>query len=235
MGLTEAIPNKTYVIEILGESGQKVQEIPVSGNLKIGRGAEEFKPNVLIPPECGSASRDHAGLDLRGPYPVLEDRSRLGTIVNGTLLDHATKQLSDGDEIIFGVFEDGWRVRFRSVDQEEVTRTPDALEMLVVSENPRMVRIGLNPINEKLGRDAFQLIKFLSENRGRWYTTDRLVDLIWLDPDTMPIAPKQALSKCKRRVNDLLNDYLGGQDAIVAWPHRGYCMKPRLDPPDKSL
>lgn len=234
MGIEESTSEKAYIFEVLGEAGQKVQEIPVSGLLKIGRGSKEFKPNVLIPPECGSASRDHAGLDLRGPRPVLEDRSRHGTLVNGTLLEHETTELSDRDEIIFGVFEDGWRVRFRSVDQEDVTKTPDALEMLVVSENPRLVRIGSNPINEELGRDAFHLIKFLSEHRGRWFPTDRLVDVLWPDPDRMPIASKQALSRCKRRVNHLLNNYLGGQDAIVVWPHRGYCMKPRLDSPQKS-
>ena len=164
----------------------------------------------------------------------MEDRSRLGTIINGIRLEHATTELFDKDEIIFGMSEDGWRVRFRSVNQEDVTKSPDALELLVVSENPRLVRIGSNVIEEKLGRDAFNLIKFLSEHRGRWYPTDHLVDLIWLDPDKMPIAPKQALAKCKRKVNDLLKLHLGGLDAIAAQPYRGYCMKPRLDPPEKS-
>ena len=234
MGSEESTPENSFVLEILGESGQKVQEILVSGFLKIGRGSNDFKPNVLIPPECGSASRDHAGLDLRGPHPVLEDRSRYGTIVNGVLHVHESMELSDGDEIIFGGFEDGWRVRFRILDQQEVTKFPDPLEMLVVSDNPRLVLIGTNPVEEKLGRDAFNLVKFLSENRGRWYPTDRLVDLLWPDPERMPIAPNQALARGKKKVNDLLKPHLGGQDAITAWPHRGYCMKPRLDPPGKN-
>ena len=69
-------------------------------------------------------------------------------------------------------------------------------------------------IEEKLGRDAFHLIKFLSEDRGKWYPTDSLVDLLWPDPDRMPIAPHQALAKCKRRVNDLLKPFFSEQDAI---------------------
>jgi hypothetical protein len=103
--------------------------------------------------------------------------------------------------------------------------------MLVVSENPRLVRIGPSVIDESLGRDAFRLFKFLSENRGRWYPTDRLVDVLWPDPDKMPLAPKQALSRCKKKVNNLLKPSLGELDAIVAKPYRGYCMNLRLDPP----
>ncbi len=120
------------------------------------------------------------------------------------------------------------------MDQGAVTQPADLLEMLVVSENPRQIRIGPNVIEENLGRDAFHLLKFLSDNRGKWFPTDFLVDRVWRDPDKVPIAAKGALAKAKRRVNDLLALHLEGQDPIVSAPYRGYCMKPRLDPPEKS-
>ncbi len=125
---------------------------------------------------------------------------------------------------------DCWRVRLRYVDPHPVTVDADPLERLTVSENPRQIRMGREVIEENLGRDAFHLLKFLSENRGGWYPTGRLVDLLWSDdPDGGPIAPDQALSRSKKRVNDLLKPYLQGQDAIASAPFRGYRMKPRLD------
>ena len=179
-------------------------------------------------------SRQHAVLNLRGDRPVLEDQSRYGTVVNGRRVEPGGTELSDRDEILFGLPGDGWRVRFRYVDQKEVTSPADPLELLAISENPRQVRVGQLVIEENLGRDAFLLLQFLSEHRGGWYPTDRLVDLVWPDPDRMPIAAKGALSKSKKRVNDLLRLYLDGQDAIVAAPYRGYRMKERLDDPEKS-
>lgn len=99
------------------------------------------------------------------------------------------------------------------------------------TDDPRQVRIGPDAIEENLGRDPFRLLEFLAGNRGSWYPTDRLVVVLWPDPDTMPIAAKQALSKCKKRINDLLEPYLKMQDAIVSEKYRGYRMKPHLDAP----
>lgn len=229
MGVGETNSERAYILEVLGETFQVVQEIPVSGYMRIGRGSADFKPDVLIPDECTSASRQHAMLDLRGERPILEDQSRYGTLVNGRRVERGVTELSDRDEIIFGLPSDGWRVKFRYVDQKEVTTPADPMELLAISENPRQIRMGQLVIEENLGRDAFLLLKFLSKNKGRWYPLDRLVDLLWLDPDRMPIAAKGTLSKSKKRVNDLLRPYLDGQDAIVAAPYRGYHMKARLD------
>jgi len=230
MGVGEDTSERADILEVLGEASRVVQEIPVSGYLRIGRRSPDFKADVLIPDECTSASRQHALLDLRGNRPVLEDRSRYGTIVNGSRLEHEVTELSDGDEIIFGMPGDGWRVRFRYVDQQGVTKPADPLDLLTVSENPRQIRIGPDVIDENLGRDAFHLLTFLSENKGKWYPTRHLVDVLWSDdPDGGPIAPDQALSRGKKRVNDLLKPYLQGQDAIDSAPFRGYRMKPRLD------
>ena len=230
MAVGESTPERPFILEVLGEASQVVQEIPVSGYMRIGRGSEEFKPDVLIPPACTSASRQHATLDFRALRPVLEDQSSYGTIVNGDRVEDGTTELSDGDEIIFGLPGDGWRVRLRCVDPHGVTEPADPLELLTVSENPRQIRMGREVIEENLGRDAFRLLIFLTENKGSWYPTSRLEDLLWSDePDGGPTAAHQALSRCKRRVNDILKPYLQGQDAIVAAPFKGYCMKPRLD------
>ncbi len=230
MGVGEDTSERAYILEALGDASQGPQEIPVSGHMRIGRLSAEFRPDVSIPDECTSASRQHAVLDLRGESPVLEDQSRYGTIVNGIRLDHGATELSDRDEIIFGMPGDGWRVRFRYVDQQGVTKLPDLLEMLVISDNPRQVRIGQNVIEENLGRDAFLLLKYLSENKGKWYPKRCLEDLLWSDdPDGGPIASDQALSRCKKRVNDVLKPYLQDEDAIDSAPHRGYRMKLRLD------
>ncbi len=234
MGIRESTSERAYILEVLGEASQGPKEIHVFGYVKIGRRTAESKPDVSIPDECASASRQHAALDLRGEQPVLEDQSRYGTMVNGTRIEHEATELSDGDEIIFGMPGDGWRVRLRCVDQGGTTVPADSLEMLVVSESPRQIRIGPTVIEENLGRDAFLLLKHLSQNRSRWYPIDRLVDLLWQDPDNMPLAPDQALSRSKRRINDLLAPHLEGQDAIVSAPYRGYCMKPHLDFPERS-
>ena len=106
-----------------------------------------------------------------------------------------------------------------------MTAVADPLDLLVVSDYPRQVRIGQYIIDENLGRDAFLLLHFLSENKGKWYPTDRLVVVLWPDPDKMPIAAKQALAKCKKRINDVLRPYLQGQDPIVSKAYRGYQLK----------
>ena len=228
MGDGESTYEGAYILEVLDEASRVVQEIPVSGHMTIGRGSAEFNPDVSIPDECTSASRQHAMLDLRGECPVLEDRSRLGTIVNGSRVEHGSTELSDRDEIIFGSPLTGWRIRFRI--RKGHTEEGDPLELLTVSENPRQVRIGQPTIEEHLGRDAFQLLKFLAENKGRWYPLGGLIDLLWSGRDGGPLAPNQALARCKRAINDLLRPYLQGQDAIVAAPFKGYRMKPGLDP-----
>ena len=225
----ESTSQSAYVLEVLGEASRVEQEIPVSGYTRIGRRTADLKVDVSIPDKCVSASRQHAVINLGGDRPTLEDQSRYGTIVNGSRLEHGVIELSDGDEIIFGMPGDGWRVRFRYVDHLDETKPADPLELLSVSESPRQVRVGPDGIEENLGRDAFLLLNFLSENKGRWFPLDGLVELVWPDPDRMPIAAKGALAKAKRRVNDLLRPHLDGQDAIVAAPFRGYYMKPRLD------
>ena len=167
---------------------------------------------------------------------MLKDQSRFGTIVNGIRVEHATVELSHRDEIIFGSPQTGWRVRF--CISEGVTVEADPLELLRVSGNPRQVSIGQYVVEENLGRDAFRLLEFLSANKGRWYPTGRLADLLWSDPDGGPLAPAPALSKCKKSINDLLRPHMKpqdsiqpkGQDVIVSEPFKGYRMKPGLDP-----
>lgn len=80
----------------------------------------------------------------------------------------------------------------------------------------------------------FLLLKFLSENKARWYPTNSLVNLLWPDPGKTPIAAKQALARSKKRITDLLSTYLDGQDDVESWPHNGYRMKPHLDSSGKS-
>ena len=113
--------------------------------------------------------------------------------------------------------------------QGNETSPADPLELLVVSKAPRLVRIGRLVVEEQLGDQAFRLLKFLAENKGRWYQVPSLVSLLWPNPDSSPYQAEQALSRDKRRINDLLSPYLGDQEAIQSWPHKGYRMKARLD------
>ena len=92
MGDEDATSARAYILEALGEHFDVEIGDPVSGHVRIGRGSADFRPDVLIPSECTSASRQHAVLDLRGERPVLEDRSRFGTIVNGIRLEGGVKQ-----------------------------------------------------------------------------------------------------------------------------------------------
>jgi hypothetical protein len=100
MGIPQTISNRDYVLDIVDEAGVVCDRRPVSGYLTVGRGSEEFKPDLPVPDECTSASRRHAVLDLRGSRPILEDQSRFGTIVNGILLERGMTELFNGDEII---------------------------------------------------------------------------------------------------------------------------------------
>jgi len=217
-------------LDLLDEAGRVVREIPVAGCVTVGRGALDFKPDVVIPGECQSASRQHAEIELREDQPVLTDHSRFGTIVNDSLLQHCSVELHHGDEIVFGLLETGWHVRFRIAHESgDVTSSADPMELLIVSETPRQVRIGRAVVEEHLGDRSFRLLKFLSENKGRWYPVAYLESSLWPDPDKSPYQTNQALSRFKKAINDLLSPYLSGREAIESWPHRGYRMKPRLE------
>jgi hypothetical protein len=226
----ETPPRGDYFLEVLDEVDRAVREIPLAGHVTVGRGGPDFKPVVSIPGECQSASRQHADIDLRGERPVLTDHSRFGTIVKGRLLQNTSLPLHHGDDIVFGLAETGWHVRFRVTAAPGTETSPaDPLELLVVSEAPRQVRIGRLVVEEQLGHQAFRLLKFLAENKGRWYPVHYLVDYLWPDPDDSPLQANQALARAKRDINVLLGPYLGGQEAIQSWVHRGYRMKPSLD------
>lgn len=154
MGVGQSTSENGYILEVVGEASRVVQEIPVSGYLRIGRRTAESNPDVSIPDEWASASRQHAVLDLRGEQPLLEDLSRYGTTVNGTRIEDGWVELSDKDEIVFGLPGDGWCVRFRCVDQRDVTTSADLLDLLAISENPRQIRMGQIVVEENLGREA---------------------------------------------------------------------------------
>ncbi|MBI4332350.1 MAG: FHA domain-containing protein [Chloroflexi bacterium] len=217
-----------YFLQALDDIGQVVRELPLAGVVTIGRGSPDFAPDVVIPGECQSASRQHAVIELGGDRPVLTDNSRLGTIVNGRRIEHTSVELHHGDEVVFGLEASGWRVRFR-VAGHQVTYPPDPLEMLTVSETPRKVYIGQLAVEEHLGGRAFHLLKFLAEHKGGWYPLSNLASVLWPDPDRSPYSAETALSHYKKAINDLLRPHLQGQDALQARPYSGYRMKPRLD------
>ena len=219
-----------YFFDVLDEEGRVLEEISLAGLATIGRPARDCNPDIPIPMQCRSASRMHATIKLQGAQPVLEDHSRLGTIVNRTLVECSSVPLNHGDEIVFGQPGDGWRVRFRGTKDFGTTTTPaDPLELLVVSEVPRQIRIGRQVVEGRLGDRPFVLLKFLSDHKGNWYTTETLIELLWPDPDDAPLLANEALSRCKKHINDQIRPYIGGQNAIKSWPYRGYRMKPRLE------
>ena len=84
-------------------------------------------------------------------------------------------------------------------------------------------------VEEHLGNRAFVLLKFLSDHKGNWYTTETLIEFLFPDPDSAPLLANEALSRSKLEINRLIRPYIDGQDAIESWPHRGYRMKPRLE------
>ena len=219
-----------YYFDVLDEEGRVLEEIPLNGLATIGRPSRDFNPDIEIPIQCRSASRQHATIKLQGGQPVLKDHSRLGTIVNRTLVERSSVPLNHGDEIVFGQPGDGWRVRFRGPTDAGRTTTPaDPLELLVVSEAPRQIRIGRQVVEEHLGSRAFVLLKYLSDHKGNWYPTKILIEKLWPDADNSPLHANEALSRCKLEINKLIRPYIDGQNAIESWPHRGYRMKPRLE------
>ena len=207
-----------------------MQEIPFSGRRRIGRAAPDTDVDIAIPPECRSASRLHAVIESREGQVLLTDQSRFGTIVNGTVVLHSSLVLRHGDDVIFGLPHDGWRVRLRITGgPEDATAPSDPLESLVVFGTPRQVQIGRLVIEEHLGGPAFRLLEFLAHHKGQWYRVDDLVDLVYPDPARTPYQARQALSRYKKAINDLLRPHVRGQDAIEVWPHRGYRLRSRLD------
>ena len=219
-----------YCLDVLDEAGRVMREVPVTGRVMVGRGSSDFTPDVMIPGECRSASRQHAAIELLGELPTLTDQSRFGTIVNGRVVHHGSVALNAGDEIVFGLPGDGLHIRFHVVGEMGNTTSPaDPFELITVSETPRQIRIGRLVVEEHLGDRSFRLLKFLAGNKGRWYPTVDLGSLLWPDPDSSPYQANQALSRCKKQINDLLRPHLKGQDAIESWPHKGYRMKPRLE------
>ncbi len=178
-----------YFFDVLDEEGRVLEEIPLADRATIGRPSKDANPDIEIPTQCRSASRMHATIKLQGGQPVLEDQSSLGTIVNGTLVERSSVPLNHGDEIVFGQPGDGWRVRFRGPrDPGTTTKPADPLELLVVSEAPRQIRIGRQVVEEHLGNRAFVLLKFLSDHKGNWYTTETLIEFLFPDPDSAPPA-----------------------------------------------
>ena len=219
-----------YYFDVLDEAGQVVDEVPVIGPETIGRSSTEYNPGIEIPPECRSASRQQATVQLQGDQLVLLDHSRFGTIVNNTLIERRSVPLRHGDEIIFGLPGDGWRVRFRAAKNPSGTTTPaDQLELLMVSEAPRQIRIGRQVVEEHLGDLAFCLLKFLCDHEGSWYTTNYLISFLWPDPDRSPLQADGALSHRKKQINELISPYINGEKAIESYPHRGYRLRPRLE------
>ncbi|GEM_PF-1881983 len=221
-----------YLLEVLDDASKVVPVIPVDGQVKIGLGSRDRTPDVVIPPACQSASRDHAVIKLGGDIPVLTDNSKFGTVVNGRRIVNSSVDLHDGDEIDFGLDADCWRVRFRVADYTsnfDGTITADPLELLSVSDNPWKISIGRSPISEHLGGYAFHLLKFLADHKGSWYPKEKLARALWPDPDHAPYLVDTTLSDCKKEINDLLKPHLKGQDAILSRPDSSYRMKPRLE------
>ena len=62
MGIKVDTSERAYILEVLGEASRVVQEIPVSGYMRIGRGSE-----VTCTPEIGP--REMRVLELDGPAP----------------------------------------------------------------------------------------------------------------------------------------------------------------------
>jgi len=219
-----------FFFEVLDDSGRVVEAIPLTSGAVIGRAAPDSDPEIPIPMDCSSASRVHAQLEANEGGLVLTDRSRFGTIVNGKLVQAGSVELHHGDDLVFGLREDGWHVRLRSGTKSAIYTSPaDALEMLAVKDHPREVRIGRLEVDEHLGDRAFRLLKFLADNRGKWFPVSHLEGVLWPDPDKAPYQMNQALSRSKKAINDLLAPYLKGQDAIESAAYRGYRLKPRLD------
>ena len=236
MGDSRTPQNAEYFLDVLDEQGLVLRQIPLAQRATVGRSSAGSMPDVVVPADCGSVSRRHATIEICQPQPVLTDHSAYGTTVNNAPITNTSVGLDHGDLIVFGLPQDGWRVRFRSVGESSRTIPPDPLSMLVVSERPRQVSVGRLILDEQLGNRAFRLLTFLWDHRGEWYTTNHLVDLLWPDLDALPLEAKQALSRYKRIINDLLRPHLAGEDAVEMHPHKGYRMKLRLDhqPPDKG-
>jgi len=219
-----------WFLDVLDVSGDQEKEIAFAGPVRVGRASEDSSPDIIVPNGFRSVSRLHALLVPRGSDVLLTDQSRFGTLVNGQPVHNCLVRLQSGDEVVFGLPHDGWRVRVRAHENSlDITSSADPMEMLFVSDLPRQVRVGRLVVEESLGDRAFKLLMFLSGHKGEWYPISRLETIVWPDIDSSPYQTQQALSRAKRAINDLLRPHLRGQDAIESRPFHGYRMKARLD------
>jgi DNA-binding NtrC family response regulator len=73
-------------------------ELPATGAVVVGREAD-----ADLQLGCGSVSRRHAQLEMRGDHASLTDLgSRNGTFVNGERLEQGSRRVARGDELTFG-------------------------------------------------------------------------------------------------------------------------------------
>ena len=214
-------------LEVLNDVGHTIKVVTVIGEATVGRASEDQTPDVVIPAECQSASRRHAVFNFSDGRPVITDSSRYGTIVNDQVIHEQSLSLADGDLVVFGWKNDGWRVRVR-FQGPQMTELRDPLELLVVSPVPRQVMIGRERVDEKLGDRAFRLLQILAANKGQWFPINSLAEMLWPIPDNAPEIPNQAVARYKKAINDLLRHHLDEQDAIEMRPFQGYRMKVRL-------
>jgi DNA-binding response OmpR family regulator len=161
-------------------------------------------------------SRYHAQIQREGNEYVLEDRgSKNGTIVNGKRIVHPVT-LQDGDVIQVAPL---FALTF--VDYGATAPLPGEAHSsgLELDTDARQVWIGGRLLEPPLSLAQFALVELLSQEPGRVYSRDEIVEVVWAE-DAAEGVSDEAIDALVRRVRLRFRELDPHQDYIVTV--RGY-------------
>lgn len=186
----------------------------------LGRGGHDVECDIVLPER--QVSRQHAEIYLEGGRYFLRDlESKNGTYLNGQAVSDRV-ELDDGDVIQIALCE---RARFVGADATLPLDEVESLYGLRLDPESRRIWLGSAELDPPLSPAQYRLLELLSEQVGRVYTRDEIVDSVWLEAEHDGVT-EQAIDALVRRLRDRLAELDPKGEYIVTVRGHGF----RLDP-----
>ncbi len=186
----------------------------------LGRGGHGLQCDIVLPER--QVSRQHAEIYLeRGRYFLRDLGSKNGTYLNGQAVSDPI-ELDDSDVIQIALCE---RARFVGADATLPLEEVQSLYGLRLDSESRRIWIGSSELDPPLSPAQYRLLELLSEQVGRVYTRDEIVESVWLEAERDGVT-EQAIDALVRRLRDRLAEIDPKGEYIVTVRGHGF----RLDP-----
>jgi hypothetical protein len=186
----------------------------------LGRGGHGVECDIVLPER--QVSRQHAEIYLEGGRYFLRDLgSKNGTYLNGQVVSDAT-ELDDSDVIQIALCE---RARFVGADATLPLDEVESLYGLRLDPESRRIWIGSSELDPPLSPAQYRLLELLSEQIGRVYTRDEIVDSVWLEAERDGVT-EQAIDALVRRLRDRLAELDPKGEYIVTVRGHGFRLAP---------